>query len=138
MWLKRALVWERPSGFPSRTVLLGGARLTPVRQHRRLSSRQLTHDQRHQVSPDLMPRCFDGRCVKADKANALSDFNSGTGGFKDRDLYPFCFNIADGATAGAGTVKGKDVKTLKDAAGKRSIGIGARSSGARTAKRSAK
>jgi hypothetical protein len=76
--------------------------------------------------------------VKADKANALSDFNSGTGGFKDRDLYPFCFNIADGATAGAGTVKGKDVKTLKDAAGKRSIGIGARSSGARTAKRSAK
>jgi hypothetical protein len=28
--------------------------------------------------------------VKADKAKALAEFTAGTGGFKDRDLYPFC------------------------------------------------
>ena len=28
--------------------------------------------------------------VKADKAGALSQFAKGEGGFKDRDLYPFC------------------------------------------------
>src|SRR6185436_11690652 len=36
--------------------------------------------------------------VKADKAKAIASFNNGTDGFKDRDLYPFCFNIADGIT----------------------------------------
>src|SRR6202521_3899432 len=55
--------------------------------------------------------------VKADKAKALDTFNKGEGGFKDRDLYPFCFNISDGI-ATAGPVKGKDVRTLKDATGK--------------------
>ena len=34
--------------------------------------------------------------VKADKAKALSMFNRGEGGFKDRDLQPFCFNVSDG------------------------------------------
>jgi signal transduction histidine kinase len=57
--------------------------------------------------------------VKADKAKALAAFESGTDGFKDRDLYPFCFNIADGVTvAGPASVRGKDVRTLKDASGK--------------------
>ena len=57
--------------------------------------------------------------VKADKAKALASFTAGTDGFKDRDLYPFCFNIADGMTlVGPPTVLGKDVRTLKDAAGK--------------------
>ena len=28
--------------------------------------------------------------VKLDKAAALADINKGAGGFKDRDLYPFC------------------------------------------------
>ena len=47
--------------------------------------------------------------VKADKAKALTSFNAGTDGFKDRDLYPFCFNIADGVVvAGPAAVKGKD------------------------------
>ena len=36
--------------------------------------------------------------VKADKAKALDMFNKGEGGFLDRDLYPFCFRIADGKT----------------------------------------
>ena len=57
--------------------------------------------------------------VKADKAKALADFLAGGNGFKDRDLYPFCFQAADGLTvAGPASVLGKDVRTLKDATGK--------------------
>ena len=57
--------------------------------------------------------------VKADKAKAIASFNDGTDGFKDRDLYPFCFNISDGMTQAAPpSVRGKDVRTLKDATGK--------------------
>ena len=32
--------------------------------------------------------------VKADMDKALAMFNKGEGGFKDRDLQPFCFNTA--------------------------------------------
>ena len=57
--------------------------------------------------------------VKADKAKAIASFNNGTDGFKDRDLYPFCFNVSDGmAQAAPPSVRGKDVRTLKDASGK--------------------
>jgi signal transduction histidine kinase len=56
--------------------------------------------------------------VKADKAKAIAAFNNGTDGFKDRDLYPFCFNLSDGITQAAPpSVRGKDVRTLKDAKG---------------------
>src|SRR5215467_9693761 len=34
--------------------------------------------------------------VKADQAVAIAMFLKGEGGFLDRDLYPFCFRIADG------------------------------------------
>lgn len=57
--------------------------------------------------------------VKADQAVALGMFNKGEGGFKDRDLYPFCFRISD-AKALAGPVavpSGTDVRTLKDPSG---------------------
>jgi Single Cache domain 2 len=58
--------------------------------------------------------------VKADQVVALAMFNKGEGGFKDRDLYPFCFRIADGKTV-AGPISvpaGTDVRTLRDSAGK--------------------
>src|SRR5215471_6977751 len=56
--------------------------------------------------------------VKADKAKAIKSFLEGTDGFKDRDLYPFCFNTSDGITQAApASVLGKDVRTLKDAKG---------------------
>ena len=56
--------------------------------------------------------------VKADKAKAVAAFLAGTDGFKDRDLYPFCFNLSDGVTVAApASVLGKDVRTLKDAKG---------------------
>jgi hypothetical protein len=58
--------------------------------------------------------------VKADKPKALEMFSKGEGGFKDRDLQPFCFNMADG-TFTAATVPnlmGTDVRALKDKTGK--------------------
>ena len=58
--------------------------------------------------------------VKADKAKALDMFNKGEGGFKDRDLQPFCFNVSDGKIV-ATTVPnllGTDIRTLKDKTGK--------------------
>ena len=61
-----------------------------------------------------------GAAVKADKAQALAMFNKGEGGFKDRDLQPFCFNVSDGKIV-ATTVPnllGTDIRTLKDKNGK--------------------
>ena len=58
--------------------------------------------------------------VKSDKAKALEMFNKGEGGFKDRDLQPFCFNVSDG-TVTASTVPhllGTDIRVLKDKNGK--------------------
>jgi Cache domain len=58
--------------------------------------------------------------VKADKAKALAMFNAGEGGFKDRDLQPFCFNVSDGKIV-ASTVPnllGTDIRMLKDKVGK--------------------
>jgi hypothetical protein len=61
--------------------------------------------------------------VKANKAKALDMFNNGEGGFKDRDLYPFCFNISDGKLVAvdnphATKLLGQDIRTIKDSTGK--------------------
>lgn len=56
--------------------------------------------------------------VKADKAKALAAFNGGTDGFKDRDLYPFCANAADGVFTAHPKLAGKSLKELKDKEGK--------------------
>jgi hypothetical protein len=56
--------------------------------------------------------------VKADQAVALAMFNKGEGGFKDRDLYPFCFRIADGKYVAAARSIGTDTRTQKDLTGK--------------------
>ena len=57
--------------------------------------------------------------VKADQAVALAMFIKGEGGFRDRDLYPFCFRNGDGkALASPPAVPaGTDVRTLKDPTG---------------------
>ena len=58
--------------------------------------------------------------VKADKASALAKFDDPKGGFKDRDLYVFCFDRKAGTVlAGPPTAKGKDVRTITDSTGKR-------------------
>jgi len=57
--------------------------------------------------------------VKADKAVALAKFNKGEEGFKERDLYPFCFNLSDGKfVAAVGQLIGIDTRTLQDPTGK--------------------
>jgi Single Cache domain 2 len=57
--------------------------------------------------------------VKADQVAAIAMFIKGEGGFLDRDLYPFCFRIADGKTLASpkAVPAGTDVRTLKDASG---------------------
>lgn len=55
--------------------------------------------------------------VKANKAEALAQFTKGEGGFKDRDLYPFCGG-PDGNFTAHPTLVGKSLKDLKDKAGK--------------------
>jgi hypothetical protein len=50
-------------------------------------------------------------------------FNMGESGFLDRDLYPFCINLSDGVLLAVANPNGKqnlgkDVRGLKDAAGK--------------------
>jgi hypothetical protein len=56
--------------------------------------------------------------VKTDKTKALDMFNKGEGGFRDRELYPFCFNISDGKVVAMGNpntrgLLGMDRETLK-------------------------
>lgn len=55
--------------------------------------------------------------VKADKAGALAQFTKGEGGFKDRDLYPFCGG-PDGAFTAHPSLTGKSLMDLQDKAGK--------------------
>jgi Cache domain len=57
--------------------------------------------------------------VKANKAFALARFDDPNGGFKDRDLYVFCFDRGSGTTlAGQPATKGRDVRTFRDPTGK--------------------
>ncbi len=61
--------------------------------------------------------------VKADKTKALESFNSGEGGFRDRDLYVFCANVSDGKIVAQGNPNAKQVlaqdqRTLTDSTGK--------------------
>ena len=64
--------------------------------------------------------------IKVDKAKAIEMFNTGQGGFLDRDLYVFC---SDNSTNGGGKIValgnpnskqllGTDVRALKDSTGK--------------------
>ena len=55
--------------------------------------------------------------VRADKNKALAAFNAGTDGFKDRDLYPFCADASTGTFTAHPSLRGTQVRDLKDAAG---------------------
>ena len=55
--------------------------------------------------------------LKANKADALAKFQKGEGGFKDRDLYPFCGG-PDGNFTAHPSLTGKSLKDLKDKTGK--------------------
>jgi len=53
--------------------------------------------------------------LKADEAKALEMFTKGEGGFKDRDLYPYCGG-PDGNFTAHPTLVGKSLKGLMDKA----------------------
>lgn len=57
--------------------------------------------------------------LKTDEKAALAKFNKGEGGFKDRDLYVFCFETGTGKfTAHTNpALVGTDIKALKDKSG---------------------
>ncbi len=55
--------------------------------------------------------------LKANKADALAKFQKGEGGFKDRDLYPYCGG-PDGNFTAHTSLMGKSLKDLKDKTGK--------------------
>ena len=58
--------------------------------------------------------------VKADRDVALAMFLKGEGGFRDRDLYPFCVRLGDGKilVSPVAILAGTDTRTLKDPNGK--------------------
>jgi signal transduction histidine kinase len=58
--------------------------------------------------------------LKANKNEALAKFPKADGGFRDRDLYIFCFNMSDGKfTAHPNpALIGTDIRALKDPNGK--------------------
>src|SRR6476620_4507756 len=51
--------------------------------------------------------------VKEDKAKAIDMFNRAEGGFKDRDLYVWCANAADGILTAHPTNKGKELRDIE-------------------------
>jgi cytochrome c len=50
------------------------------------------------LAPPRKPRRCSRRlaALKADEAGAPAKFNAGDGGFRDRDLYVFCYDMATG------------------------------------------
>jgi signal transduction histidine kinase len=55
--------------------------------------------------------------LKKDKAATLAKITKGEGGFRDRDLYPFCMG-PDGITTAHPTQVGTNILLLKDKQGK--------------------
>jgi cytochrome c len=53
--------------------------------------------------------------LKANEADAVAQFNKADGPFRDRDLYVFCYNMADGKFTAHPNAKlmGTDVRMLK-------------------------
>jgi hypothetical protein len=56
--------------------------------------------------------------VKADKTRAFGMFNSNHPGFRDRDLFVFCFGTQDGKFTAHEAMVTHDVKQLNDHAGR--------------------
>ena len=62
--------------------------------------------------------------LKSNEADALAKFPKADGGFRDRDLYVYCFNTADGKfTAHVNpALMGTDIRALKDVLAKNGYG----------------
>ena len=89
-----------------------------------LSSALLAQDVKHGTEAEaraMLQKTI--AAVKADKAKALEMIAKGEGGFRDRDLYPFCFNNTDGKiypfpNPNSAALFGTDERKVKDASGK--------------------
>lgn len=55
--------------------------------------------------------------VKADKVRAIDKFNHNVPEFRDRDLFVFCFNGADGRFIAHEAMVTHDVRRIRDSAG---------------------
>jgi len=62
----------------------------------------------------MLERAIDA--LKGGEAAALAKFNAGDGGFKDRDLYVFCFDMTSGKFSAHvnKSLLGTDVRDLKE------------------------
>jgi hypothetical protein len=49
--------------------------------------------------------------VQQDQAAAIQKFNAGADGFKDGNIYPFCFRLTDGVVI-TGQTSGADIRTF--------------------------
>jgi hypothetical protein len=49
--------------------------------------------------------------LQKDEAAAIKMFNAGADGFKDGDIYPFCFRLSDGVVI-TGQTAGSDIRTF--------------------------
>lgn len=49
--------------------------------------------------------------VQRDQNTAIQKFNAGTDGFKDGNIYPFCFRLSDGVVI-TGQTAGSDIRTF--------------------------
>ena len=56
--------------------------------------------------------------LKSDESGALTKFNAGSDGFRDGDLYVFCFSMSSGQITAHPRLVGTDIRTLKDSTGK--------------------
>jgi hypothetical protein len=61
--------------------------------------------------------------VRADESKALDMFNTGEGGFRDRDLYVFCANATDGTIVAIGNPNlkqalGTDIRAAQNSTGR--------------------
>src|SRR5829696_1001254 len=66
----------------------------------------------------MLERAVDA--LKVNETQAVESFNKGDDGFRDRDLYLFCFMMKDGSVVAhiRPDQIGLDVKAVKDATGK--------------------
>jgi hypothetical protein len=54
--------------------------------------------------------------LQKDQAGAIQTFTKGLRGFRDGDIYPFCFRLSDGIVV-TGQTAGQDIRTFSGAAG---------------------
>jgi hypothetical protein len=57
--------------------------------------------------------------IRADQTSTIAKINKGENGFRDGDLYPYCFNTTDGKVVASPITRfmGTDIRSFKDPTG---------------------